>query len=101
LLTNEFNESEKMSRPKLIINNDSKEVMTLTELHNRWAEFQGYSKSVPVELQQIYPQACRRGQQNWEHNRAFRIHQLTILGLYDTHVIDYYENTKPIIRDSF
>lgn len=54
-------------------------------------------KEFPWELAPAFRSYCRSNWGAFEQARQMRLQQLAYLDMVETHVIDYYEETKPIL----
>jgi len=71
------------------------QMITLEELGKRWSKHTGEMYSIPPELQHSWTNYCRVKPHAWYDMERTRKQQLVVLGLYETHRVDFYETAKP------
>jgi len=70
------------------------ELITVEELGKRWSEHTGEMYSIPPELQHSWTNYCKVKPYAWYDLERTRKQQLVVLGLYETHRVDFYLNNK-------
>jgi hypothetical protein len=74
------------------------ETITLEELEALWAKFTMQTKEYPMELAPNYLKVCKTNPSIWMNQFQRRKSQLSILGLLETHEIDFYQhNLQPML----
>jgi hypothetical protein len=76
-----------------------KKIITLHQLEKLWHAHIGGTglPNHPMELSPAYRSFCKRNWTAWHDQRRRRYEQLDDLDMLDTHDIDYYIETKPIL----
>ena len=80
-----------------------KTVLTLFQLDDLYNEkiYKEHGKKLtsthPMELTPMYFSYCKKNPAAWNNQKEMRLQQLIYLEIAETHLIDYYENTEPIV----
>lgn len=83
-------------RPRKPIPQEHRKVITLEDLIKEYNAKCGIKsqREVPIERQQQFVHYCAKHPQFWHQNKNLRIAQLDKIGKLETHVIDFYQETK-------
>lgn len=80
-----------------------KKLITLFELERRYAKKQEEEYGIiirpehPQELSPAWPSFCKRNWTAWHKLKEKRYEQLVYLEIHETHEVDYYKTTEPIM----
>ena len=82
---------------------NEKITISLLELQELWCKFmyeqtgEPHPFDYPRELTPAWPQYCRKFWGAYDKELAMRLKQLEMMGMSDTHQIDWYVGRKPIL----